>query len=175
MKQTKSKKSMKQFLTLMLAFIMVFTGMGIGSWGVDTAWADELPFAIMDDEGKTFSFKKLGFFDNYLYVNEVEIENQNIYLKVRFDSQTVQIADINYNYNIYEGIEQGGNKIDGFEYNGDTNTYTLPISMFSVPVENLQFLTKNYAIPIDGSAVYYSLAMADVGGGEHYFLKAGKR
>ena len=25
----------------MLAFIMVFTGMGIGSWGVDTAWADE--------------------------------------------------------------------------------------------------------------------------------------
>ena len=41
MKQTKSKKSMKQFLTLMLAFVMVFTGMGIGSWGVDTAWADE--------------------------------------------------------------------------------------------------------------------------------------
>ena len=25
----------------MLAFVMVFTGMGIGSWGVDTAWADE--------------------------------------------------------------------------------------------------------------------------------------
>ena len=41
MKQTKSKKSMKQFLTLMLAFVMVFTGMGIGSWGMDTAWADE--------------------------------------------------------------------------------------------------------------------------------------
>ena len=30
---------MRQFLTLMLAFIMVITGMGIGSWGVDTAWA----------------------------------------------------------------------------------------------------------------------------------------
>ena len=29
------------FVTLMLAFVMVFTGMGIGSWGVDTAWADE--------------------------------------------------------------------------------------------------------------------------------------
>ena len=41
MKQTKSKKSMKQFLTLMLAFVMVFTGMGIGSWGVDEAWAAE--------------------------------------------------------------------------------------------------------------------------------------
>ena len=32
---------MKQFLTLMLAFVMVFTGMGIGSWGVDEAWAAE--------------------------------------------------------------------------------------------------------------------------------------
>ena len=42
MKQTKSKKSMKQFLTLMLAFVMVFTGMGIGSWGVDAAWASEV-------------------------------------------------------------------------------------------------------------------------------------
>ena len=29
----------KQILTLMLAFVMVFTGMGIGGWGVDTAWA----------------------------------------------------------------------------------------------------------------------------------------
>ena len=32
---------MKQFLTLMLAFVMVFTGMGIGSWGVEQAWADD--------------------------------------------------------------------------------------------------------------------------------------
>ena len=39
MKQTKSKKSMKQFLTLALAFVMVFTGMGIGIWGVDKAVA----------------------------------------------------------------------------------------------------------------------------------------
>ena len=35
-----NKNLTKQILTLMLAFIMVFTGMGIGSWGVDTAWAD---------------------------------------------------------------------------------------------------------------------------------------
>ena len=34
-----NKNLTKQILTLMLAFIMVFTGMGIGSWGVDTAWA----------------------------------------------------------------------------------------------------------------------------------------
>ena len=42
MKQTKTKQSVRQILTLMLAFVMVFTGMGIGSWGVDTAWADTI-------------------------------------------------------------------------------------------------------------------------------------
>ena len=36
-----NKNLTKQILTLMLAFVMVFTGMGIGSWGMDTAWADE--------------------------------------------------------------------------------------------------------------------------------------
>ena len=36
-----NKNLTKQILTLMLAFVMVFTGMGIGSWGVDEAWADQ--------------------------------------------------------------------------------------------------------------------------------------
>ncbi len=36
-----NKNLTKQILTLMLAFVMVLTGMGIGSWGVDEAWADE--------------------------------------------------------------------------------------------------------------------------------------
>ena len=35
-----NKNLSRQILTLMLAFVMVFTGMGIGNWGVDTAWAD---------------------------------------------------------------------------------------------------------------------------------------
>ena len=39
MRQTTNKNLTKQILTLALAFVMVFTGMGIGSWGVDTAWA----------------------------------------------------------------------------------------------------------------------------------------
>ena len=41
MRQTTNKNLTKQILTLALAFVMVFTGMGIGSWGVDTAWAGE--------------------------------------------------------------------------------------------------------------------------------------
>ena len=42
----------------MLAFVMVFTGMGIGSWGVDEAWADGLwvdpdtPFEVYVDGQK---------------------------------------------------------------------------------------------------------------------------
>ena len=38
---TTKNKTCSRILTLMLAFVMVFTGMGIGSWGVDTAWADD--------------------------------------------------------------------------------------------------------------------------------------
>ena len=40
-----NKNLTKQILTLMLAFVMVFTGMGIGSWGVDQAWAEEDSFS----------------------------------------------------------------------------------------------------------------------------------
>ena len=48
-----NKNLTKQILTLMLAFIMVFTGMGIGSWGVDTAWADEAMFYELKMENAT--------------------------------------------------------------------------------------------------------------------------
>ena len=41
MEKRKKANSIRKLLTLMLAFVMVFTGMGIGSWGVDTAWADD--------------------------------------------------------------------------------------------------------------------------------------
>ena len=44
-----NKNLTKQILTFMLAFVMVFTGMGIGSWGVDTAWADENPSIKLPD------------------------------------------------------------------------------------------------------------------------------
>ena len=48
-----NKNLTKQILTLMLAFVMVFTGMGIGSWGVDTAWADEAMFYELEMENAT--------------------------------------------------------------------------------------------------------------------------
>ena len=47
-----NKNLTKQILTLMLAFIMVFTGMGIGSWGVDTAWASSIQYEVWVGETK---------------------------------------------------------------------------------------------------------------------------
>ena len=53
-----NKNLTKQILTLMLAFVMVFTGMGIGSWGVSEAWADgdseDYPFSIEVGESSFF-------------------------------------------------------------------------------------------------------------------------
>ena len=56
-----NKNLTKQILTLMLAFIMVFTGMGFGSWGVDQAWADgtyndNYLRIILSKDDKTYEF-----------------------------------------------------------------------------------------------------------------------
>ena len=40
MEKTKKQRTINKLFTLTLAFVMVFTGMGIGSWGVSEAWAD---------------------------------------------------------------------------------------------------------------------------------------
>ena len=66
-----NKNLTKQILTLMLAFVMVFTGMGIGSWGVDEAWADEemsITDANFDAQYKVgiFSNKQIGTGDLFL-------------------------------------------------------------------------------------------------------------
>lgn len=44
----------------MLAFVMVFTGMGIGSWGVDTAWADDSISITVTANGISQTVTKIG-------------------------------------------------------------------------------------------------------------------
>ena len=63
---------MKQFLTLMLAFVMVFTGMGIGSWGVSEAWADEISKATLRLQTKAYD-AELGCTE-YVYVYTIPDE-----------------------------------------------------------------------------------------------------
>ena len=65
-----NKNLTKQILTLMLAFVMVFTGMGIGSWGVDTAWADDEIPELTVTGGELKGTMK--FSSDLVYVIEVE-------------------------------------------------------------------------------------------------------
>ena len=60
MKRTKTKQSVRQILTLMLAFIMVFTGMGIGSWGMDTAYAADATETVGEAVDFTVSYEVSG-------------------------------------------------------------------------------------------------------------------
>ncbi len=72
-----NKNLTKQILTLMLAFIMVFTGMGIGSWGVDTAWA-----AVTDGTNVNF------YADN----NKVEAAFKNSQYEIYVPEDTKNIS-----------------------------------------------------------------------------------
>ncbi len=56
----------------MLAFVMVFTGMGIGSWGVDEAWADEISKATLRLQTKAYD-AELGCTE-YVYVYTIPDE-----------------------------------------------------------------------------------------------------
>ena len=53
----------------MLAFVLVFTSMGIGSWGVDQAWADEnQPFSAIVVTKHSASYEFIPNFSNYTAV-----------------------------------------------------------------------------------------------------------
>ena len=55
MEKTKKQRTINKLLTLMLTFVMVFTGMGIGSWGVSEAWADDtIPTISIQANNKVF-------------------------------------------------------------------------------------------------------------------------
>ena len=60
---TTKNKTLSRILTLTLAFVLVFTGMGIGSWGVDTAWAaggsENTPISAVWDGTATTEPKKV--------------------------------------------------------------------------------------------------------------------
>ena len=76
-----NKNLTKQILTLALAFVMVFTGMGIGSWGVDTAWADEIVINLevtgvsIYDDAHDINISIAGSPINKLYVKTVDDKN----------------------------------------------------------------------------------------------------
>ena len=64
-----NKNLTKQILTLTLAFVLVFTGMGIGSWGVDEAWAD----GLWDVEDELFEVYVNGTKYDVMDVDDVDV------------------------------------------------------------------------------------------------------
>ncbi|MGN0735525.1 MAG: hypothetical protein ACI4LP_06915 [Anaerovoracaceae bacterium] len=53
MEKVKKNGSIKKILALTLAFMMVFTGLGIGQWGLEDAWADATCYTVNDVIGIT--------------------------------------------------------------------------------------------------------------------------
>ena len=100
----------KQILTLMLAFVMVFTGMGIGSWGVDEAWADngnEIPVIVCADDSNITVWKsnlteyELAGEKIPITLYEVTVPINTYEIKVSTQMETVQaIVDYEYQYKI---------------------------------------------------------------------------
>ena len=110
MKQTTKKKPIKKFLTLMLAFIMVFTGMGIGSWGVDTAWAVEhdptVNTSILKIKGEhEIVAAYIGCYDAPTFLVRVPNDTETVYLNTNVEYTA--ISDKTYAVNLSGHIADG--------------------------------------------------------------------
>lgn len=114
-----NKNLTKQILTLMLAFVMVFTGMGIGSWGVDTAWADnEIPQLTVTGGELKGTMK---FSSDLVYVIEVEKGSVASGKKLTVASKNLFDTSDNYVVEIAHGT-----LIDNVEF--DTNKLSFAVS-----------------------------------------------
>ena len=90
-----NKNLSRQILTLMLAFIMVFTGMGIGSWGVDTAWADtsmQVTTETLTNKVGTYN-GSLGDGDIYLIKVPVDTEKLSFATQIKGKSHWASVDE----------------------------------------------------------------------------------
>ena len=88
-----NKNLTKQILTLMLAFIMVFTGMGIGSRGVDTAWADETSTNQQISIEDTIEKTSIGSYNGYNVWEVVLAEEINSFTLTSTSGMNATTAD----------------------------------------------------------------------------------
>ena len=95
MRQTKNNNLTKQILTLMLAFVMVLTGMGIGSWGVDEAWADtsmQVTTETLTNKVGTYN-GSLGDGDIYLIKVPVDTEKLSFATQIKGKSHWASVDE----------------------------------------------------------------------------------
>ena len=135
------------------------------------AWSNEEapPFTLTDSENNPIDGEFLGLFDGYLHVYELDGDAE---LVVKIGGENIlDIANHNYSYLFSEGTEQNGNEIpESFAYDESTKTYTLPLSIFQVATESLQWLNATYNIPLDPTGTYYLPIIDDNDGLQYYLL-----
>ena len=157
-----NKNLTKQILTLMLAFVMVFTGMGIGSWGVSEAWADgdseDYPFSIEVGESSFFPNKieaeNLGETEQW----EVVVPKGTKTIKIKALKDKLQaIIGTKYVENEYEiGAiipyygDLGGPLITGNNaYDAENRVYTLQVDDFATEGEKKEIeFTDDTLMPV---------------------------
>ena len=88
-----NKNLTKQILTLMLAFVMVFTGMGIGSWGVSEAWADETSTNQQISIEDTIEKTSIGSYNGYNVWEVVLAEEINSFTLTSTSGMNATTAD----------------------------------------------------------------------------------
>ena len=119
MEKRKNAKPIRKLLTLMLAFVLVFTGMGIGSWGVDEAWADETAQSVVQVTTSDLN-NKVGRYDGctlgsadiyFLRVSgttekltfATQIKNQTVWPYINNnDDYTTELSFVDMLYTIYQ-------------------------------------------------------------------------
>ena len=135
------------------------------------AWNNEQapPFTLTDSEDTPIDGDFLGLFDDYLYVYELS-GNANLIIKIGGEN-ILDIIDQDYVYSFSDGTDQNGNDLpESFAYDESTNTYTLPLSIFQVATESLQWLNTTYNIPLDPTGTYYLPIIDDNDGLQYYLL-----
>ena len=135
-----NKNLTKQILTLMLAFVMVFTGMGIGSWGVDEAWADGLwddpdtPFEVYVD-GQKYDIMAVSGYPGVLVpaeTTQIQIKRTDEFPCLVFNNELEALYDSGNTVakEYFEDPNMGPlSKMPDGSYNNDT--FTIPLAKFS--------------------------------------------
>ena len=165
-----NKNLTKQILTLMLAFVMVFTGIGIGSWGVSEAWADgdseDYPFSIEVGESSFFPNKieaeNLGETEQW----EVVVPKGTKTIKIKALKDKLQaIIGTKYVENEYEvgAIIPYYGDLDGplitgnNAYDAENRVYTLQVDDFATEGEKKEIQFTDDTL-ISGLSFYIVLA-----------------
>ncbi len=137
---TTKNKAFRRILTLTLAFVLALTGMGIGSWGVDEAWADDDNVYMIDMSEHNTAIGTFVANGNEYPVYEVNIDGTR-YNSFQIKMRTVtEDATYPWPMNVYTATTKGesGTASNGVLSFSET-TIAAAKSFYSTEKENIKF------------------------------------